>query len=94
MNIQEYLLYVTELEIGHTNNAKIRAVTACWERKTACLTFYFQGEITEHDIEMASEVCTYVIAHFPDGLLEEQYIRWDYPKSLPDSPFWAYKQEN
>ena len=32
------------------------------------------------------------ISHYPDGLLEEHYIRWDYPKPLPKE-FSAYKRD-
>jgi hypothetical protein len=92
MKIQEQLLYITELEVKRLNSSKIRCVTAYWEDNTACITFYFQGEVKEEDIETASDVCTYIIAHFPDGLLEESYIRWDYPKPLPEQ-FLAYKRE-
>ena len=91
MNLQEYLLYITELEVKRLNDPRVRGVTSYWENKTACITFYFQGEITENDIETASDICTYIIAHFPDGLLKENYIRWDYPKPLPDK-FLAYKK--
>jgi hypothetical protein len=92
MNIQEQLLYVTELEVKRLNSAKIRGVTAYWKDTTACISFYFQGEILEDDKETASDICTYIISHFPDGLLEENYIQCNYPKSLPESPFWAYKR--
>lgn len=93
MNIQEQLLYVTELEVKRLNSAKIRGVIAQWKDGTACISFYFHGEILEDDKEVASDVCTYVIAHFPDGLLEENYIRWDSPKPLPESNYWAYRRK-
>lgn len=92
MNIQEHLLYITDLELKRLHSNKIRGVTAYWEEKTACISFYFQGEVMEEDIETASDVCTYIIAHFPDGLLEEKYIRWDYPQPLTEK-FLAYRRE-
>ncbi len=92
MNIQEKLSYITELELKRFDSSKIRGVVAYWKGNTACISFYFQGEITENDIETASDICTYIIAHFPDGLLEENYIRLDYPQPLP-SQFLAYKRE-
>ena len=91
MDIQEHLSYITELELNRLNSSKIRGVTAYWKGKTACISFYFQGEISEDDIEIASDVSTYIISHFPDGLLDENYIRWDYPKPLPEK-FLAYKR--
>jgi hypothetical protein len=33
-----------------------------------------------------------IIANFSNGFLEEKYIRWDYPKPLPEE-FLAYKKE-
>jgi hypothetical protein len=92
MNIQENLLYITELELKRLNSNKIRGVTAYWNDNTACLSFYFDGAISDEDIENASEVCTYIIAHFSNGLLEENYIRLDYPKPLPEE-FLAYKRD-
>ncbi len=82
MNIQEKLSYITELELRRLSSDKIRGVTAYWKGNTACISFYFQGEITEKDIETASDTCTYIIAHFPDGLLEEHYIRLSKTSSL------------
>ncbi|MFI0436141.1 MAG: hypothetical protein ACH350_10560 [Parachlamydiaceae bacterium] len=92
MNVQEYLLYITALESNRLNSNKIRCVTAYWKDKTAYISFYFQGELIDDEVEAASDVCTYIIAHFPDGLLEEKYIRWDYPKPLP-TQFLAYKRD-
>lgn len=92
MNIQEHLLYITNMESKRLKSNKLRGVTAYWKDKTAYLSFYFQGELTDDDIEQASDVCTYIIAHFPDGLLEEKFIRWDHPKPLP-TQFLAYKRE-
>jgi hypothetical protein len=58
MNAQEQLLYVTDLEIKRYNFPKIRGVTAYWQDNTACISFYFQGEIIEEDIDSCSDVCT------------------------------------
>jgi hypothetical protein len=92
MDIQKYLLYITQIEVESLNSSKIRAVTAYWKENIACLSFYFNGEITEEDLESASDTCTYIISHFPDGLLEENYIRLDYPKPIPKD-FLAYEQK-
>lgn len=91
MNIQEHLSYITELEVKHLQSPKIRGVTAYWEDQTACLTFYFEGEVTEKEIENASEVCTYIISNYPNGLLKETFLRWDSPKPLPEK-FLVYKK--
>lgn len=92
MNSQEYLLAMVKIEVKRLKSSKIRAVRAYWKGKTACIFFYFNGEITEEDLESASDTCTYIIAHFPDGLLEENFIRWDYPKPIPEN-FLAFKKE-
>lgn len=62
------------------------------DKNTACLSFYFDGNATEEEIEDASIACAEIIAHCSNGLLEENYIRWDYPKPLPEK-FLAYKKE-
>ena len=93
MDIQKYLLYITQIEVKDLNSSKIRAVTAYWKGNIACLSFYFNGEISEEDVESASDTCTYIISHFPDGLLEENYIRLDYPKPIPKD-FLAYDKES
>lgn len=96
INIQEHLLYLTDLEIKRENYKKIRGVTSFWREvdHTACISFYFDGEITEEDIDVASNICVYIIAHFPDGLLEEHFYHLNFPIPLPESPFWAYKRED
>jgi hypothetical protein len=92
MSSQEKLLFLTKEELKSSITNKIRGVITVWEDPTAHIYFYFDGEITEQDREDASDVCTYIIAHFPNGLLEENYIRMDYPEPLPESPYWAYKK--
>ena len=95
MEAQKHLLFTTERLIRSDFKSKaLRGVIAFWreEDHTACLSFYFDGAIAEEDIEEASDICGGIIANFPDGLLEENYIRWDYPKSLPEK-FLAYKRE-
>lgn len=93
MNIQKRLEYLTKEEVKGSISNKVRGIAAFWKEKenTACLSFYFDGEISNNDKEEASDICTYIIAHFPDGLLEENYIRWDYPKPLPNK-FLVYKR--
>lgn len=92
MAIQEHLLYITQIEVKHLNSSKIRAVRAYWKENIACISFYFNGEIMEEVLESASDTCTYIIAHFPHGLLEENYMRWDCSKPIPKN-FLAYNKE-
>ena len=96
MELQKHLQYITNLSVRENSNPKIRGVTANWKEdgKTACISFYFDGEVSNKDIELASDTCAEIIAHFSDGFLEEHYIRWDYPKALPNAKFLAYKRES
>ncbi|WP_068469984.1 hypothetical protein [Candidatus Protochlamydia phocaeensis] len=93
---QKHLIYITNLIVCRDLELpKLRAVKAKWreEDHTACISFYFDGAITEEEKEEASDICGGIIAHFPDGFLEENYIQWDYPKPLLESAFWAYKRD-
>lgn len=92
---QKHLLYTTErLVRSDFKSQKLRCVTAFWrnEDHTACLSFYFDGPISDEDIDDASDICGGIIANFSDGFLEEKYIRWDYPKPLPKE-YLAYKRK-
>src|SRR5262245_49955067 len=94
MNLQDQLLYVTQLRVQEINSPKIRGVTAVWKDDlTANISFYFDGEITEDDFDSASDACGEIIAQFSNGLLEENYIRLDYPKPLPNENL-AYKRKD
>ena len=90
-----YELELSKFEIEKEQYQKIRGVTAFWSEldETAYITFYFNGEITENDIEFASDISAYIISHLSTGMLKVQYKRLDYPYALPDSDFWAYKRE-
>ncbi len=92
--MQEHLLYITELIINDLHLQKMRAVTAEWIEieNTASMSFYFDDQATEEEIEEAAIACVEIIAHCSNGLLEEHFIRWDYPKPLPEK-FLAYKRK-
>ncbi len=94
-DMQEHLLYLTDLIVRRNSiSPKIRGVMAVWKEDiiAAHLSFYFDGELDEDEIGEVSDTCGDIIAQIPDGLLEEDYIRLDYPKPLPESPFWAYRR--
>lgn len=100
-NLQKKLLIFTsseldliKQEIRAEQYQKIRGITAIWDEleETANITFYYDGEIIENDIEIASEICTYIAAHLTKGMLKEKYIQLDYPKPLPEE-YLAYKRE-
>lgn len=90
-----YELKLASLELKEELFNKIRGVTAFWKEsdEKAYITFYYNGEVKENDIEIASEICAYIISHLTKGCLNEQYKRLDYPIPLPDSDFWAYRKE-
>ena len=91
-----YELELAKSEIKEELFNKIRGVTAFWNEldETAYMTFYYDGEVNENDIEAASEICAYIISHLIKGRLNEQYKRLDYPNPLPDNDFWAYKRQD
>lgn len=93
MNDQKNLMHITKIKVQDIHSSKIRGVTARWKNNTACLTFYFDGAVTEDDFDAASDACGEVIAQFSNALLEENYLRWDYPKPLPDEIFLAYRRK-
>jgi hypothetical protein len=93
MEMQKHLLYLTKIAVSEIPSAKIRGVAAEWKEgiNTASISFFFDGEVSEDELEDASVACTEIIAHIPNGLLEENFIRCDYPNPLPKNNFWAYK---
>ena len=94
MNKQKHLTYLVDLIArNYSESKKLRGITAYWREtdNTACLSFYFDGLILDEDLEDAYDIGAGIISNFPNGLLEESYIRWDYPKPLPDK-FLAYKK--
>ncbi len=95
MDLQKKLTYVTNWLVSENKiSPKIRGVTAQWKEEilTAHISFYFDGEAEVEELEDASVTCAEIIAHVPVGVMEEDYIRLDYPCPLPESPFWAYKR--
>lgn len=57
------------------------------------LHFILMDPTTSQDKDEASDLTRGIIAQFPDGLLEKNYIRLDYTQTLPQSPCWAYKRK-
>lgn len=95
LNMQEHLLFITGLIVKNISSLKkIRGVVAIWDelQNTAKITFYYDGEATEEEIENFSVANSEIIAHCSNARLEEKFIRWDYPKPLPEK-YLAYKRE-
>ena len=93
MNMQKHLLYITNLYVKDVSS-KIRAVKADWNdlENTVSIAIYFDGQASEEELEDFQEATTEIIAHCSNALLEENFIRLDYPKPLPENPHWAYKR--
>ena len=72
---------------------KLRGVTAEWRSDTAHMKFYFNGKISEDDLEELSVLSGEIIARFSEGFLDEQYIRLDCPALLPENEYWVYKRD-
>ncbi len=96
MNNQEFLQTQAKWLLDDLKIAHLRGVTARWneENQTAVMTFYFDREPTENEIEEASVICTEIIATFSNGLLEENYLVWVSSKRLPSCPYWVYIRED
>lgn len=95
MKTQKQLTYLADFIVrNYSESTKLRGLTATWEEDThtVCLIFYFDGQISDKDLEDAYDIGAGISANFPDGLLKEKYLRWDYPKPLPEE-YLAYKRE-
>ena len=94
MNYQKHLKEQAKWILESSNLPNLRGGTGRWNAKneTVYLTFYFDGQPTEENIEEASVASTEIIATFPLGSLEEDYVRLDVPKQLPESEFWVYRR--
>lgn len=94
MEMQNHLMAITNWIISDLRSNKIRAVDAVWteDKNTAVLSFYMDDNATEEEFEDISVACAEIIAHCSSGLLEENFIRWDYPQPLSKETF-AYQKE-
>lgn len=61
----------------------IRCVAVILDAKNIQLSFYYDGEFTDCDEELASEVETEIIADFDDDFIISTHLeRLDYPKPI------------
>jgi len=58
MDLQKHLLYLTKEEMINVSFHKLRRIRAVWNDPTARLTFYFDGEVTDDEMEKSSDLCT------------------------------------
>lgn len=62
----------------------LRAASIKWDDESVQLFFYYDGEISEDEIDSISCVSTEVISDFPEYMLKDDVIlRIDYPKPIP-----------
>lgn len=92
MNTQSRLSYIVKSFIKPEEFPTLRGVVSKWENETIHLSFFFNGEISEEIKENASVLATEILAQFSSGNLKEEYIRLDFPRQLPNSPFLSYKR--
>ncbi len=95
MNKNERLRFITSYFVSQViaRLPNLRAIAAEWKENTACISFFFYNTPTEDELDEASDVCTAVIATYPDGYLKENYITLGRDSSLPTDMEWAYKNE-
>lgn len=89
--IQKHLTYITGRKIKAFHSNRIIGVTAIWKDDTACLSFYFNEEPTENELEDIADICTEIIAQMPKGMLEDKYLILKSFDQLPKE-FLAYKK--
>ncbi len=97
IDMQKQLIYLTNKFVKENENSpKIRGVTAQWKEEIlkTHISFYFDGEANDNELENASYTCGEIISHVPIGVMEEDYIRLDSPEPLPSSRYWAYIRDN
>jgi len=95
MNINELEVYLKlSLQRALLGNvtSNIRGVVALLDDNQIYLTFYYDGEISESDEEIASEIETEVIADFDDKYtIDTQVKRFDSPQRIKlDKGFLVY----
>lgn len=75
---------------------RLRGVIARLGKKSDQLqvSYYFQEEPSEEQIEEASLATTYITAALPfiNGV-EEDFVKVDLSFSLPQSEFWVYRRK-
>lgn len=94
MNNQERLAFIVKSFTNPAEFPSLRGICAHWKENTMHISFFFEGEITESIKEAASILATEIFAQFPEGFLQEEYIRLDFPHELPENEFWVYRRSN
>lgn len=68
----------------------LRSAQISWDHETIYLHFYHDREISDDDHESLECIATEVIANFSIHLLDIDFIRKDYPLTIPDKGILVY----
>lgn len=69
---------------------QLRAAAVSWNSREITIFMYYDGEISDEDLDSAQSVTTEVISDFPQYLLNEKIMRWDFPKEIPSEGELVY----
>jgi len=70
----------------------LRGVTVRWDCESISAHCYYDGEVTEAETEVASDIEAEIVASFPDHEVEVLAKRLDYPDDLTSRTLtaWVY----
>jgi hypothetical protein len=85
------LLSVQRALLGAVSPA-VRAVVVELQGSALTVTAYFDGEVSEDDIESFSCVEAEIMADFPEQRVEVRCDRRDAPQMIPAAGIWAYQR--
>lgn len=91
--LQRHLSFITKLKMQNFKPHALEGVTAIWNNNTSNLTFYFRETPEEDELETIADICTEIIAHMPQGILNDTYEVLTEDQRLPYD-FLAYKKND
>jgi hypothetical protein len=68
----------------------LRAAYIKWNESSVNLYFYYDGKVSEEDIESADCIAAEFISSYPEYQLEVLTLRWDYPKKISNNGELVY----
>lgn len=87
-----FLLSATRKALIGEVQVCFRGVTIEWIGNTAELFFYIDGEIAAKLHDDCTSIGAEVVAFFSEAKICEHILRIDYPKSLPNHQYWAFRR--
>ena len=92
INPHSAIFYACRALWGEVSPA-LRAMAIDWDEKFIYLFFYYDGEISEEDIESAECACTEIIADFWEHYeFDLQILRLDAPQKIPERGCMVYRR--